>query len=56
MPFFPVNYKMMTYSWYVPKLQQHLPGVKFPGQVWNPFVTEQKNSFNMEQFIQHNIQ
>ncbi|KAK3538255.1 hypothetical protein QTP70_033068 [Hemibagrus guttatus] len=50
-----VDQEMMTYSWYVLKLQQHLPGVKFPGQVWDPVITEQKNSFNIEQFIQHNI-
>ncbi|MCI4382697.1 hypothetical protein PGIGA_G00017720 [Pangasianodon gigas] len=50
-----IDQEMMTYSWYVPKLQQHLPGVKFPGRVWDPVNTEQKNSFNIEQFIQHNI-
>ncbi|XP_058254326.1 transmembrane protein 260 [Hemibagrus wyckioides] len=50
-----VDQEMMTYSWYVPKLQQHLSGVKFPGQVWDPVITEKKNSFNIEQFIQHNI-
>ncbi|XP_027028626.2 transmembrane protein 260 isoform X1 [Tachysurus fulvidraco] len=50
-----VDQEMMTYSWYVPKLQQHLSGVKFPGRVWDPVITEQKNSFNIEQFIRHNI-
>lgn len=48
--------QMMTYSWYVPKLQQHLPGVKFPGRVWDPVNAEQKYGFNIEEFIQHNIQ
>ncbi|XP_053365559.1 transmembrane protein 260 isoform X3 [Clarias gariepinus] len=50
-----IDQEMMTYSWYVPKLQQHLPGVKFPGRVWDPVETEQKNSFNIEQFMQQNI-
>ncbi|KAF7704376.1 hypothetical protein HF521_021448 [Silurus meridionalis] len=27
-----IDQEMMTYSWYVPKLQQHLPGVKFLGE------------------------
>lgn len=52
----PVDSQMMTYSWYVPKLQLHLPGVNFPGQVWDPVNAEHKNSFNIEQFIQRNIQ
>ncbi|KAI5616733.1 transmembrane protein 260 isoform X1, partial [Silurus asotus] len=50
-----IDQEMMTYGWYVPKLQQHLPGVNFPGRVWDPVNTEEKNSFNIEQFIQHNI-
>lgn len=53
---FPVGSQMMTYGWYVSKLQQHLPGVNFPGRVWDPVNAQQKNSFNIEQFIQHNIQ
>ncbi|XP_066537295.1 protein O-mannosyl-transferase TMEM260 isoform X2 [Hoplias malabaricus] len=50
-----VEQEMMTYSWYVPKLQQHLPGVKFPGRLWDPVNTKEKNSFNIEQFLQHNM-
>ncbi|XP_037397801.1 transmembrane protein 260 isoform X2 [Pygocentrus nattereri] len=51
-----VDQEMMTYSWYVSKLQQHFPGVKFPGHLWDPVNTEEKNSFNIEQFLQHNTQ
>ena len=29
-------WQMMTYEWYLPKMAKHLPGVKFPGNRWNP--------------------
>uniref|UniRef100_A0A8B9LUB3 Transmembrane protein 260 n=1 Tax=Astyanax mexicanus TaxID=7994 RepID=A0A8B9LUB3_ASTMX len=50
-----VDQEMMTYSWYVPKLHQHLHGVKFPGHLWDPVNTEEKNSFSIEQFLQKNM-
>ncbi|KAI4879095.1 hypothetical protein NFI96_014434 [Prochilodus magdalenae] len=49
-----VDQEMMTYRWYVSKLHRHLPRVKFPGHLWDPVNTEKKNSFNIEQFLQHN--
>ncbi|XP_072545627.1 protein O-mannosyl-transferase TMEM260 isoform X2 [Salminus brasiliensis] len=51
-----VDQEMMTYSWYVSKLHHHLPGVRFPGRLWDPLNTEKKNSFNIEEFLQHNTQ
>ncbi|XP_062863705.1 protein O-mannosyl-transferase TMEM260 isoform X2 [Trichomycterus rosablanca] len=49
-----VDQEMMTYSWYVPRLRKHLPGVTFPGRIWDPAKTEKK-SFNIETFLQNNM-
>ncbi|XP_029350355.1 transmembrane protein 260 isoform X2 [Echeneis naucrates] len=51
-----VDQEMMTYSWYVAKLAQHHPGVHFPGRWWDPVHPEEKNTFNLEQFLSHNMQ
>ncbi|XP_037551283.1 transmembrane protein 260 [Nematolebias whitei] len=51
-----VDQEMMTYSWYVSKLAQHLPGVHFPGLQWDVVHSEDKKTFNLEQFLSHNTQ
>lgn len=48
--------QMMTYSWYVAKLQKHLPGVTFPGRWLDPINTMEKKTFSIEQFLKHNMQ
>ena len=30
-----IDQEMMTYSWYVPLTQPHLPNVTFPGTIWS---------------------
>ncbi|CAM4643396.1 unnamed protein product [Leuciscus chuanchicus] len=50
-----VDQEMMTYSWYVAKLQKHLPGVTFPGRWWDPVNTTEKKTFSIEQFLKHNM-
>uniref|UniRef100_A0A1A7XTJ3 Chromosome 14 open reading frame 101 n=2 Tax=Iconisemion striatum TaxID=60296 RepID=A0A1A7XTJ3_9TELE len=49
-----VDQEMMTYSWYVAKLAQHLPGVHFPGRFWDPVLSETKNTFDFRRFLLHN--
>ncbi|XP_038584180.1 transmembrane protein 260 [Micropterus salmoides] len=49
-----VDQEMMTYMWYVAKLAQHHPGVHFPGRWWDPVHPEEKDTFNLEQFLSHN--
>ncbi|XP_034432755.1 transmembrane protein 260 isoform X1 [Hippoglossus hippoglossus] len=51
-----VDQEMMTYTWYVAKLGQHYPGVHFPGRWWDPVHPEEKDTFNLEQFLSHNTQ
>ncbi|CAG5866391.1 unnamed protein product [Menidia menidia] len=51
-----VDQEMMTYSWYVAKLESHLPGVHFPGGRWDPVHSEEKDAFSLEQFLSHNTQ
>ncbi|XP_035530685.1 transmembrane protein 260 [Morone saxatilis] len=51
-----VDQEMMTYTWYVAKLAQHHPGVRFPGRWWDPINTEEKDTFSLEQFLSHNTQ
>ncbi|KAM9787559.1 protein O-mannosyl-transferase TMEM260 isoform X1 [Syngnathus typhle] len=51
-----VDQEMMTYSWYVRKLGPHLPGVHFPGGQWDSTHSEEKDIFNLEQFLIHNSQ
>ncbi|KAM6960759.1 protein O-mannosyl-transferase TMEM260 [Aplochiton taeniatus] len=51
-----VDQEMMTYSWYVSRLGQHLPGVHFPGLWWHPAQTQEKNTFSLEHFLSHNTQ
>ncbi|XP_054894482.1 transmembrane protein 260 isoform X5 [Poeciliopsis prolifica] len=51
-----VDQEMMTYSWYVTKLGQHLPGVRFPGRRWDPVQFEEKDTFSLERFLSHNTQ
>uniref|UniRef100_A0A672QU56 Transmembrane protein 260 n=1 Tax=Sinocyclocheilus grahami TaxID=75366 RepID=A0A672QU56_SINGR len=50
-----VDQEMMTYSWYVGKLQKRLPGVTFPGRWWDPVNTVEKKTFSIEQFLKHNM-
>ncbi|KAK1793023.1 hypothetical protein P4O66_001733 [Electrophorus voltai] len=45
---------MMTYGWYVAKLRRHLPGVNFPGRLWNLDPAEDSDGFTIERFLQHN--
>ncbi|KAL0969087.1 hypothetical protein UPYG_G00222470 [Umbra pygmaea] len=51
-----VDQEMMTYSWYVAKLGQHLTGVQFPGRWWDSVYSEDKDTFTLEQFLSHNTQ
>ncbi|XP_038147441.1 transmembrane protein 260 [Cyprinodon tularosa] len=50
-----IDQEMMTYSWYVSKLGEHLPGVHFPGRWWDPVQREEKDTFSLEQFLSHNM-
>ncbi|XP_052001796.1 transmembrane protein 260-like [Xyrauchen texanus] len=50
-----VDQEMMTYSWYVAKLQKHFPRVKFPGRWWDPVNPAEKKTFSIEQFLKHNM-
>lgn len=43
---------MMTYDWYVSKLGRHLPGVRFPGRLWDPVLSDQ--TFNLQRFLSEN--
>ncbi|MGH0163966.1 UNVERIFIED_CONTAM: hypothetical protein FKN15_063681 [Acipenser sinensis] len=43
---------MMTYDWYVSKLGRHLPGVRFPGRLWDPVLSDQ--TFNLQRFLSKN--
>ncbi|XP_026875416.2 transmembrane protein 260 isoform X2 [Electrophorus electricus] len=49
-----VDQEMMTYGWYVAKLRRHLPGVNFPGRLWNLDPAEDSDGFTIERFLQHN--
>lgn len=51
-----VDQEMMTYTWYIAKLGHHLQGVYFPGRWWDPLHPEEKNTFNLDQFLFHNTQ
>lgn len=48
--------QMMTFGWYVAKLQKHLHRVKFPGGRWDPVDSAEKKTFSIEQFLKHNMQ
>ncbi|XP_033260594.1 transmembrane protein 260 isoform X6 [Orcinus orca] len=48
---------MMTYEWYLPKMAKHLPGVKFPGNRWNPvegILPSGMVTFNLYHFLEVN--
>ncbi|XP_059952149.1 protein O-mannosyl-transferase TMEM260 isoform X2 [Mesoplodon densirostris] len=48
---------MMTYEWYLPKMAKHLPGVKFPGNRWNPVegvLPSGMVTFNLYHFLEVN--
>ncbi|XP_041132322.1 transmembrane protein 260 isoform X2 [Polyodon spathula] len=47
-----VEQEMMTYDWYVSKLGRHLPGVRFPGRLWDPVLSDQ--TFNLQRFLSEN--
>ncbi|XP_054827809.1 transmembrane protein 260 [Eublepharis macularius] len=52
-----VDQEMMTYSWYLPKLAKHLPGVLFPGDRWNPvegLLPDGSITFNLHHFLKVN--
>lgn len=51
-----VDQEMMTYGWYIAKLGHHLHGVHFPGRYWDPVNSEEKSTFSLEHFLQHNPQ
>lgn len=47
----------MTYEWYLPKMAKHLPGVKFPGNRWNPvegILPSGMVTFNLYHFLEVN--
>lgn len=51
--------EMMTYEWYLPKMAKHLPGVKFPGNRWNPvegILPSGMVTFNLYHFLEVNKQ
>lgn len=50
-----VDQEMMTYGWYVEKLQKHLPRVNFPGRWWDPINSAEKKTFSIEEFLKHNM-
>ncbi|XP_022426198.1 transmembrane protein 260 isoform X3 [Delphinapterus leucas] len=48
---------VMTYEWYLPKMAKHLPGVKFPGNRWNPvegILPSGMVTFNLYHFLEVN--
>ncbi|XP_058846557.1 transmembrane protein 260-like [Acipenser ruthenus] len=47
-----VEQEMMTYDWYVSKLGRHLPGVRFPGRLWDLVLSDQ--TFNLQRFLSEN--
>nr|XP_058915480.1 transmembrane protein 260 isoform X2 [Kogia breviceps] len=52
-----VDQEMMTYEWYLPKMAKHLPGVKFPGNRWNPvegILPSGMVTFNLYHFLEVN--
>lgn len=52
-------WQMMTYEWYLPKMAKHLPGVKFPGNRWNPvegILSSGMVTFNLYHFLEVNKQ
>ncbi|XP_055291591.1 transmembrane protein 260 isoform X2 [Moschus berezovskii] len=54
-----VDQEMMTYEWYLPKMAKHLPGVKFPGNRWNPvegILPSGMVTFNLYHFLEVNKQ
>nr|XP_019824525.1 PREDICTED: transmembrane protein 260 isoform X1 [Bos indicus] len=54
-----VDQEMMTYEWYLPKMAKHLPGVKFPGNRWNPvegILSSGMVTFNLYHFLEVNKQ
>lgn len=54
-----VDQEMMTYEWYLPKMAKHLPGVKFPGNRWNPvegILPSGMVTFNLYHFLEINKQ
>ncbi|XP_049626200.1 transmembrane protein 260 [Suncus etruscus] len=54
-----VDQEMMTYEWYLPKMANHLPGVKFPGNRWNPvegILPGGMVTFNLDHFLEINKQ
>ncbi|XP_010846000.1 PREDICTED: transmembrane protein 260 isoform X4 [Bison bison bison] len=54
-----VDQEMMTYEWYLPKMAKHLPGVKFPGNQWNPvegILSSGMVTFNLYHFLEVNKQ
>uniref|UniRef100_A0A287AWD7 Transmembrane protein 260 n=2 Tax=Sus scrofa TaxID=9823 RepID=A0A287AWD7_PIG len=54
-----VDQEMMTYEWYLPKMAKHLPGVKFPGNRWNPvegILPSGMVTFNLYHFLKINKQ
>ncbi|XP_069909700.1 protein O-mannosyl-transferase TMEM260 isoform X4 [Oryctolagus cuniculus] len=54
-----VDQEMMTYEWYLPKMAEHLPGVRFPGNRWNPVEGMLPNgmvTFNLYHFLEINKQ
>ncbi|KAB1278272.1 Transmembrane protein 260 [Camelus dromedarius] len=54
-----VDQEMMTYEWYLPKVAKHLPGVKFPGNQWNPvegILPSGMVTFNLYRFLEINKQ
>ncbi|GAB1298783.1 Transmembrane protein 260 [Apodemus speciosus] len=54
-----VDQEMMTYEWYLPKAVRHLPGVRFPGERWNPVegvLPSGVVTFNLYHFLEMNKQ
>ncbi|XP_019065746.1 transmembrane protein 260 isoform X1 [Fukomys damarensis] len=54
-----VDQEMMTYEWYLPKMAKHLPGVRFPGDRWNPVegaLPTGMVTFNLYRFLEINKQ
>ncbi|XP_015262912.1 PREDICTED: transmembrane protein 260 [Gekko japonicus] len=52
-----VDQEMMTYPWYLPKIANHLPGVVFPGDRWNPvegLLPDGSVTFNLHHFLKVN--
>ncbi|XP_023557421.1 transmembrane protein 260 [Octodon degus] len=54
-----VDQEMLTYDWYLPKVAKHLPGVRFPGDRWNPVegvLPTGMVTFNLYRFLEINKQ